>query len=163
MLKKLSFGVLLLACLVGCSNKKTAFNYNEDFVKKEKSLEPAISSTESSVSGYMAAEQWDSIAVAGEKMEGMIGAIVKEIKDTPAPDVKEGQNFKDAGIRYFEFMESMYTVYKDYGHQTTQEGRDAQLQRLRDLSDKKTAEISNIQSAQQKFADANGFKVEKTY
>ena len=160
MLKKLSIGLLLLACLAGCKSK-TAFNYNEDFVKKEKSLEPAISSTETRVSGYKANEQWDSIAMAGEKMETMIGDIVKDIKDKPAPDVKEGQNFKDAGIRYFEFMKSIYTVYKDYGRETTPEGRDAQLQRIQDMVGKKQAEIDNIQSAQQKFAEANGFKIEK--
>ena len=163
MLKKISFGVLLLACLVGCSDKKTAYNYNEDFVKKEKSLEPSITSTETSVSGYMASEQWDSIAVAGEKMESLIGDVIKQIKDKPAPDVKEGQNFKDAGIRYFEFMKSMYTVYKDYGHAADQAGRDAQLEKLRELSDKKRVEIDNIQEAQRKFADANGFRIEKKY
>lgn len=163
MLKKLSFGVLLLACLVGCGDKKTAFNYNEDFVKKEKSLEPEITSTEAKVSGYMASEHWDSIGIAGEKMESMIGDIVKQIKDKPAPDVKEGQNFKDAGVRYFEFMKNMYTVYKDYGRAADQEGRDAQLQKLRDLADKKRVEIENIQDAQKKFADANGFKIESKY
>ena len=100
MLKKISFGVLLLACLVGCSDKKTAYNYNEDFVKKEKSLAPEISETESKVRGYMLLEQYDSIAVAGEHMEKIIGDIVKEVKDKPAPDVKEGQNFKDAGSKF---------------------------------------------------------------
>ena len=162
MLKKLSFAVLILACLAGCKGK-AAFNYNQDFVKKESALEPDISSTESKVSEYMAAEQWDSIAVAGEKMEKLICDLVKDIKDKPAPDVTEGQNFKDAGIRYFEFMKSMYTVYKDYGHESTQEGRDSQLQRLKDLAGNKEVDIKHIQDAQQRFAEENGFKIEKKY
>jgi len=162
MLRKLSFAVLLIACLAGCKSK-TAYNYNEDFLKKEKSLEPEITATETKVSSYMISEQWDSIAVAGEKMEKLIDVIIKDIKDKPAPDVKEGQNFKDAGIRYFEYMKKMYTVYKDYGRETSPEGRDSQLTRLKELTENKDVEITNIQDAQRKFAEANGFKIEKKY
>jgi hypothetical protein len=162
MLKKLLLGVALITFLASC-NTKTAFNYNEDFVKKEKSLEPEISKTETSVSAYMATEQYDSIAVAGEHMETLIDKIVKDIKDKPAPDVKEGSSFKEAGIRYFDFMKSMYTVYKDFGHAGTPEGRQVQLERLQSLTSKKTEEIQHIQDAQKKFADANGFKIKASY
>ena len=160
MLKKLSFALLLLVCLAGCKSK-TALNYNQDFVKKETALGPDIESTDTKVSGYIVSEQWDSIAIAGERMEKLVDAVVKEIKDKPAPDVKEGQNFKDAGIRYFEYMKSMYTLYKAYGQESTPEGRAAQLERLREFIGNKKLEINHIQEAQKKFADANGFRIEK--
>ena len=178
MLKKLSLVILTLLSLAGCNDKKaksgepvdppkktatSAFEYNENFVNKESSLALDISTTESKVSIYKAAEQWDSIAVAGERMERLIGATIKEIKDNPAPDVKEGQNFKDAGLRYFEFMKNMYTVYKDYGHETTDAGRAKQLEKLSSLNEQKRIEIENIQSAQKKLADANNFKIGNKY
>ena len=159
MIKKFSFAVFLLACLAGCSSK-TAYNYNEDFVKKESRLSPEIEMTENRVGRYMNYEQWDSIAVAGERMEGLIAEVVKEIKEKPAPDVKEGQNFKDAGVRYFEFMKSMYTAYKNFGREKTSEGRTAQLEKIKEISDNQRIEFDNIQSAQRKFASANGFNIQ---
>jgi len=171
MLKKLSLGMLIIICLANCNDKKgktgeadkkdtpSAFAYNEDFVSKENSLRLDINSTESKVSEFKANQQWDSIAAAGERMEQLIDVIIKDIKDKPAPDVKEGQDFKDAGLRYFQFMKDMYTVYKDYGHEPTEDGRAKQLEKLKNLASQKPAEIEHIQAAQKKLADANGFKV----
>lgn len=159
MLKKLSIAIILLASLAGCKSK-SAFNYSQEFVKKERGLLPDITSTEASVKGFLAAEQYDSIATAGERMEKLIGEKIKEIKNQPAPDAKEADNFKEAGIKYFEFMKSMYTGYKNYGHATTPEARDEEMAKLRNIASEKVAVVNTMQLAQKKFADANGFKIE---
>lgn len=174
MAKKLSVILILLISLLGCnshdkgksstgdnskSSGNTAYDYNEDFLKKEKSLEPEINKTESSVSVFMRTEKYDSIAIAGERMEVLIDKIINDIKATPAPDVKEGENFKEAGVRYFDFMKKMYTVYKDYGHAKDAAGRQVQLDKLQELTSKKTEEIQHIQDVQKKFASENGFMI----
>ncbi len=159
MLKKLSIAVILLASLAGCKSK-SAFNYSQEFVKKERSLLPDITSTEAGVKGYLAAQQYDSIAIAGEKMEKLIEEKIKEVKDQPAPDAKEAEDFKEAGIKYFEFMKSMYTGYKDYGHAKTPEARDEEMAKLKNIASEKTTVVETMQLAQKKFADANGFKLE---
>lgn len=159
MIKKILLGLVIVAGLASCKSKD-AFNYSESFVKKEKSLLPDITRTEDDVKRFLAAEQYDSIAIAGERMEKIVDAKLKEVKNEPAPSVKEGDNFKEAGIKYFQFIKSMYTGYKDYGNAKTPEDRDAEMSKLRDIVEKKTKAIEDMQAAQRKFADANGFKLE---
>ncbi len=159
MLKKLSFGVILLACLVSCKSD-TAYNYSQDIAAKENSLGTEITSINEKVTAFRALEQWDSIARVGERMEGLVGAILKEVKDKPAPNVEEGQNFKDACVRYFEYRKNIYTGYKNYGRATTPGDRAAELEKMVSVENGMQAEIDNIQSAQNKFAKANGFRIE---
>ena len=151
---------IVLTGLASCGAKKTAFNYSQDFVKKEQSLLPHITSTENNVERFVAAEQYDSIAVAGEKMEGLVDDALQDVKKAPAPDVKEGENFKEACIKYFAFIKSMYSGYKDFGKAATATEREAVKTRLLEIINGKEAAMSAIQTAQQKFADANGFKLE---
>lgn len=159
MLKKISFAILVLAALASCKSK-TAYNYSQNFVTKERSLNADIESTEEKVGRYAKYEQFDSIAVAGERMEKLVDSKLQEVKDEPAPDVKEGANFKAAAIKYFEFIKSMYTAYKAYGNAKTPEERDEKLNAIRTIVDQKPTVIADIQSAQKKYADANGFKIE---
>ncbi len=161
MLKKISFAVILLVCLAGCKSK-SAFNYSQNFVKKEQSLLPDITTTENNVERYMAAEQYDSIAVAGEKMEKLVDAKLKEIKDEAAPNAKEADNFKEACIRYFSYIKSMYTGYKNYGSAKTAEARADEMKKLQDIVAGKTGAIEDMQKVQKKYADANGFQLEST-
>ncbi len=159
MLRKLSIVLILVATLASCKSKK-AFNYSQDFVKKERSLNADIELTESKVERFVAVQQFDSIGAAGERMEKIVDAKLKEIEAEPAPDVKEGENFKKAGIEYFKFIKNMYTAYKEFGYAKTPEEREAKLTEIQAMVDKKTTAIADIQRAQQKYADANNFKVE---
>ncbi len=161
MLKKITFGLLVIACLASCKSK-TALDYSQDLVNKENSLLPDINSTEEKVKRYVEYKQYDSITIAGRKMEQLVESRIKEIKEKPAPDAKGGEEFKAAGLRYFAFIKSMYTVYADFGSAGTDEEREAQLQKLFELVGKKDASIKDMQNAQQKFADANGFKMKDT-
>ena len=159
MLKKLLFAVVLFSGLAGCKSK-SAFDYSQNFVKKEQSLLPDINSTEANVKRYAALEQYDSIAVAGERMEKLVDAKLKEIKDEAAPDAKEAENFKEAGIRYFSYIKSMYTSYKNFGSAGSPEARATEMQKLQELVNNKAAAIADMQRVQKKYADANGFKLE---
>lgn len=159
MFKKLLLGCMVLCSLAACKSK-TAFNYSEDFVKKERSLLPDINATENSIKEFMEKEQYDSIAIVAGKMEDIVDAKLKEIKDQPAPDVKEGENFKEAGIKYFQYIKSMYTGYKNYGSAKTAVDRETEMNKLVELVDKKGAAIEDMQKMQKKYADANGFKIE---
>jgi hypothetical protein len=156
MLKKLSFAFVILIALASCKSK-SAFNYSQNFVQKERSLNMDL--TESKVKGFFSSEQYDSIGAIGERMEKMVDTKIKEIEDEPAPDVKEGANFKKAGIEYFQFIKSLYASYKEYGYAKPEE-REEKFARISALTDKEAVVIGDIQRAQQKYADANGFKIE---
>lgn len=151
--------LVIISCW-GCKSR-AAFDYSENFVKKEKSLSADITSTELKVGRYMEAEQYDSIAIASEKMEAEVDAVMKQVKDEPAPAVKEGDNFKEAGVKYFAFIKSMYTAYKEFGNAKSTDGRQAALDKIKDIVARRTDAVSEIQQAQRKFADANGFQVQK--
>ena len=128
--------------------------------KKEQSLTADINSTEDKVKVFLGKQQYDSIAAAGARMEKLVDVKLNEIKEQPAPDVKEAPAFKDASINYFRFIKSMYTGYKEFGNAPTPEAREQQMTRLRQIVDQKTGAIHDMQVAQKKFADANGFKLD---
>jgi hypothetical protein len=159
MIKKLTV-IILLISMAGCKSK-TAFNYSEDFVKKEQGLTPDIKKAEADVAAFNANGEYDSIAAVGLRMEKLFDVKLQEIEEKPAPDVKEGENFKRAGLQYFKFMKSIYTGYKDYGSAKTAEERESILNTIRDIASKKESVIADIKLAQQKFADANGFRVKE--
>ncbi len=71
MLKKITFGLLLLTCIVSCKSN-TAFTYSQEFVKKENSLLTHINTTEENVKRYVDNLQFDSIGIAGKKMEQLV-------------------------------------------------------------------------------------------
>jgi hypothetical protein len=162
MRKKISFAVILLVCLAGCQSK-SAFNYSQNFVKKEQSLLPEINTTETNIGRYGIAQQFDSLAIAAERMEKLVDEKLKEIKDEPAPDAKEADNFKEAGIKYFSYIKSMYTSYKNYGLAKTPEDREEGMRKIQEVIAAKTAAIEDMQKVQKKYADANGFKLENKY
>ena len=72
MRKQLFAVVMAAALLTACGSKKAAFQFSQDIVKKERSLITDIEKTEDAVERYNAAEQFDSIAIVGEKMESLI-------------------------------------------------------------------------------------------
>ena len=149
---------LFIIAIVGCKSK-AAFNYSEDIIKKERSLIPEITATENKVEKYIETEQFDSIAVAGEKMEKLVQQKIDEIKSMKVPKAKEADNFKLASLRYFEYIKSMYSGYKDLGNAATPEKREEFLEYLKKIINGKQAAINDMQAVQRKFASANGFKV----
>ena len=151
--------VILLTGLVACKSK-SAYNYSQDIVSKERSLSSQIERTEDKVVKFVAAEQFDSVAIAGEQMEKLVQQKIDEIDAMPLPKAKEAANFKTAAIRYFKYIKSLYTGYKNLGKASTEEARQEVVSDLKKLIDEKQPVISEMQKAQGKFADANGFKVQ---
>lgn len=160
MRKQLFAVVMAAALLTACGSKKAAFQFSQDIVKKERSLITDIEKTEDAVERYNAAEQFDSIAIVGEKMESLIEEKVKEIKAMKAPKAKGAEEFKAAALRYFEFMKSLYTGYKNYGKAPSAEERDKVIQDVMKIVNDKDKAIKDMQTAQKKYADDNNFKLE---
>jgi hypothetical protein len=161
MIKKITLALFIICSLVAC-NSKNAFNYSQDFVKKEKSLEPSILQTEKNMEAFIAAEKYDSVVVAAELMENKVQVVIAELDAIPAPDVEEGQKFKVDIKKYFEFIKSIYTNYKMYGKATDQVARDVQLERLQTLVAKGQEATNTMIASQASFAKANGFKLESS-
>lgn len=166
MLKKLIIIATLAAGITACggSNAKSARDYNNEIITQEKILEPEVTATENKVKEYYEAGQFENIAAAGEKMETLVQKSIDEINDLPVPKAKGVDNFKAAMIKYFKFIKSLYTNYKEFGRADTEEKRQEILQEIQKSVSGKGEILSEMQAAQRKFADDNGFKLEaKTY
>ncbi len=160
MIKKLLIAVIVLSSLAACKGKD-AFNYNQELVKKERDLIPEVEQTENKVAEYIGNLQYDSISIAGAHMEKLIDDELQKVANEPAPDVTGGADFKQAWIKYFTFLKSMYTGYKSFGAAKTDETREEEMTKLQNIVAGKEGAIADIKAAQMKFASANGFKMEK--
>ncbi len=160
MLKKLILIAVIFSGLVACKSK-SAFKFSQDIVTKERSLSPHIQETENKVGRFLGANEYDSIVVAAENMEKMVQEKIDEINDMKVPSAKKADEFKSATLRYFKYIKSLYTGYKDLGKAATEETRQEVIAELQKLVEEKPDVLKNMQKAQGEFAEANGFKVEK--
>lgn len=145
--------------VIGCKSK-IAMNYNDMIVEKQKSLGKNMDQAAPLLKNYFATYDYDSIASVSSRMEIKIDTIIKEIARKPAPPVEQGENFKKAALRYFDYMRSIYTSYKNYGLQNSPEGRQIQLQIMTMIIHNEDKVIAEMQNAQKIFAKDNGFKIQ---
>jgi len=143
---------------IGCKSE-IAMDYNDMIVQRQKGLGADMEATEPGLKNYFASFEYDSIVHVSNKMETKIDSILQEIRKKPAPKVKEGENFKKAALRYFDYMKSIYTSYKNYGLQRTPEGRQIELQVMSMVVNQEDKMIADMQEAQKIFAKDNGFKI----
>ena len=149
----------LLTGLIACKSK-SAFNYSEKIVKTERSLVPDIEKTENEVAGFFSRESYDSAVTVCARMESIVDSKIKEIEKLEPPRVKEADNFKQATLKYFSYMKSIYTAYREYAMQTNEEDREKERQQLIKIVDEKEEAIADMQRVQSKYAKANGLRME---
>jgi hypothetical protein len=142
----------------GCKSKK-AMDYNEMIVKEQKKLAQSMDEEAPELRNYFSNYQYDSIARVSSRMEARINIIINEINKTPVPNVSQGANFKKAALQYFNYMKSIYTAYKNYGMQTSPDGREIEMQVIQKMTSGEDQVIADMQDAQQIFAKNNGFKI----
>ena len=92
-------------------------------------------------------------------METKIDSIIHNIQQKRVPEVKQGANFKKAALNYFDYMKTIYTSYKNYGNETTPEGRIIGLEVISRVTNEEDKVIADMQQAQRIFAKDNGFKI----
>ena len=51
----------------------------------------------------------------------MVQEKIDEINAMKVPGAKKGEEFKTAALRYFKYIKSLYTGYKDLGKAATEE------------------------------------------
>jgi hypothetical protein len=146
---------------IGCKSK-IAMDYNDMIVDKQKNLGKSMDQAAPLLKNYFASYEYDSITSISSRMEMKIDTIIKEIAKKPAPQAKQGENFKKAALHYFDYMKSIYTSYKNYGLQNSPEGRQIQLQVMSMIINNEDKTIAEMQKAQQIFAKDNGFKIRPT-
>lgn len=143
---------------IGCKSK-IALDYNDMVVKNQQSLASSMDQTEPQLKDYFANHEYDSIAAVSSRMEAKIDSIIRNIQKKPVPKVKQGENFKKVALNYFEYMKTIYTSYKNYGNESTPEGRIIGLAVISRVTNQEDQVIADMQQAQRIFAKDNGFKI----
>jgi hypothetical protein len=159
MAKLLLYAALLLTFFSSC-NAKSAFNYSQEVVKTEKALVPQIEETEKKVAEYFPLQKFDSIALVSRKMEVSVQNAMDHLDNLPVPDAKEADAFKAGFMKYFRFMKSVYTGYRKVAEAKTEEERNKYLAEVQLIPAKRLEVQNEIKAVQQKYADANGFKLQ---
>ena len=157
-MRKLFVLFLPVLLLYSCQSKE-ALNFSEEIVKKENSLENDIKNTEASVKNFLAASQFDSMAVASERMASIVDTKLNEIKGLKTPDLKYAGDFKANAIEYFNYIKDVYTSYAKFAKAGTDKLREKEYSNMQDVVNKKDDVIRKMREAQKKFAEANGFKL----
>jgi len=152
--------ILFIFALTSCRSK-SAFNYSQAIVKIEQSMGPDIVTTEEKLDTYLTNGSYDSALVASQRMEIIVDNKIKEVEALKTPDVKEADNFRAATLRYFSYIKSIYTAYNDFILQASEEDREQARIRLLAVVDKKATALQDMQQAQLKYAQANGFRLDK--
>ena len=142
----------------GCKSK-LAKDYNDMIVKEQKKLAQAMDQEAPKLKTHFANYEYDSIVSVGNRMEAKISAIINEVNKKAVPNVSQAANFKKAALQYFNYMKDVYTAYKNYGMQTTPDGREIHMQVVTKMTNGEDRVIADMQKAQQIFAKNNGFKI----
>jgi len=156
---KILFAVIGISFFAIACKSKIAADYSEAIAKKENALGPEVKEATNKLVRYFAAYDYDSIASVSSQMEAKVETLLREIKNKPAPKLPEAENFKQASIRYLNYLKSIYTSYKNYGSQTTPEGRIIAQDEMTVINSQEEVMADYLKVAQQKFAKANGFKI----
>jgi hypothetical protein len=152
---------ITLAFIAGCKSN-SAFEYSQAIVKIETDFAAEIVPADKKVSQYLDANQHDSAAIITQQMEDMAEKRLAQVQHLEAPNVKEAENFKLAAVRYFTYLETLYTSFNNFTKAGSDDAREAERQRLAKIVADKDDATRSLQLAQQKFAAANNFRIEKS-
>jgi hypothetical protein len=161
MIMKILFVVAFLITSLWSCKSKTAFEYSERIVKMEKDLARDITGAEEKVSRFLKTEQNDSAKLIAQQVEDMTNATLKDVQNLAAPNVAEAENFKKEAINYFTYIKEMYTSFNRFVKAGSDEAKEVERLKLAKIFDEKDEATKAMQSAQQKFAEANNFRLEK--
>jgi hypothetical protein len=149
-----------LVALAGCRSKD-AFQFSEDIVGIERKLGESLMEAQPKILRYMQESIFDSLSLVGGQMVAETDKSIESIKALKAPSVKEADAFKAASLRYFGHIRDIYDSYRKYADQPNDSLRSEELERMVALEEDIDTHVKDMQDAQQKFAKANGFRVDK--
>jgi hypothetical protein len=142
-------------------NTMSARDYNNLIVEKENKLASQIIATEESVGNFAQENKFDSVAAVSGRMVSSIDQTIGEIEKSALPSAKGAEEFRKASLEYFQFISSIYVIYKNYGLAKNSEERVAEAKKVQTLAQKKKLVLAKMQMAQRKFGAENNFTIEK--
>jgi hypothetical protein len=157
---KVIFFAIAGISLLGCKSN-VAVKYNDMIVEHQNKLKAGMDEAEPRLKNYFATFEYDSIVNISARMEAKIDSIIQKLQKEPAPNAEQGENFKKVALNYFDYFKSVYTNYKNYGLQTSPEGRMYAGQDMALILSHEDKMIADMLRAQMIFARDNKFKIKR--
>lgn len=159
-MKNITLLLLLAAALIGCQSQ-SAFDYSQRIVQLDTELSSAIAIADEKVGTFLDNNQVDSAIQVSQHMEDLADSKLKEIQKMEVPDVEEGENFKKAAVQYFVYLKAVYSSFNRFTMASNDGEKENERQKLARMVGQKGQVTKEFQAAQQKFAKANNFRIEK--
>lgn len=134
----------------------TPVQLNERIIAMENSLEEPMLKAEAEIKVRSGNGNMRGVAQSAKAMEDSIQLRVDEIKKL-APVGVGGEDFKVVSIRYFEFLKSIYTTYREIAEAKDENTKIEKGRQMQSLMNSQADVLSTLQQAQQKYAADNGF------
>ncbi len=155
--------IAFLLVFVSCKSEKneeavTPQKFNEKIVLLEESLEEPLLKAEAEIKVRSEKADFTGMAQSAKAMEDTVSKKISEIKKIAAVG-KGGEDFKTVAVRYFEYIKSIYTSYRNIAEAKTEEARVEATKKMNDVLNSQPAVLSNLQTSQQKYATDNNFVV----
>lgn len=152
--------LIITGALIGCKTK-SAFNYSERIVRMEVELSEKIAIADEKVTRFLEADQQDSAKITAASMEQTTAETWETIKKIDPPDVAEADNFKKEVVKYFGYLHSIYAAFNKFVQAPDGPVKEKERIKLGKIVKEKESATRILQSAQQKFAQANNFRIGK--
>ena len=159
MTKNLLIILLTVVGLSSCVNK-SAFNFSESIVPIEHKISEAVQRTQPQVERMISERANDSLIAVCREVEQVVEKSIAELNKLETPNVPEAKEFKAEAVRYFEHFGKLYASYRNIAEQSNEADMMASVDQAVKIEDKTTAVIESMRLAQQKYAKANGFKIQ---
>jgi len=158
--KILSAAIIICFYVTACKSEK-AKKYSDMIVQKQSAIETDIAQATKKLQVYFISDETDSIVSVSEKMEDRINSVISDIQKTKAPKLKEAENFKQESLKYLEYRKDLFTIYKNYGLQTSVDGREMERKNMVAVQSLENIMNYNLEVAQKNFAKANHVKIKQ--
>lgn len=122
----------------------------------ENSLEEPMLKAEAEIKVRSDNGNMQGVAQSAKAMEDSIQLRVDEVKKL-TPVGKGGEDFKIVLTRYFEFLKSIYTTYREIAEAPNDNVRAEKGKQMQSIMNAQSSVITTLQQAQQKYAADNGF------
>lgn len=161
------FAICFSAIFISCKSKTadtathplTAQEYNDTIFNLEESMSEPLLKTEAEIKARSDKGDFTGMAQSARAMEDTVDIRINALKKIDAAG-KGGADFKTIAVRYFEYIKSIYTGYKNIAEAKTDDTRKEAVDKMTNILNAQPDVMANLKSAQNKYATDNGFAIQ---
>ena len=166
-MKKLWIGALIVTSVLGACKSSTkgsaekpqiASEYYEKIIELEETMSEPLLTTEALIKARGDKSDFEGIAKAAKAMEDTVDVRINALKEMEPVGIG-GEDFKIVATRYFEYIKSIYSAYREIGQAKNEEARIKAAEEMTHTINGQQAVMENLQAAQAKFANSNHFSI----